>query len=82
VEGQRDSDEEFSFYRYVGEYLREASVLILVFGFLDPLVPQGDRLNTLRERIAAIPALWAILVLAVSLTLVALGILLEWLRKR
>lgn len=82
MEGQRESNEEFSLYRYAGDYFREASVLIFVFGFLDPLVPQGDKPNTLQERFAAIPAIWAILVVAVSLAFLAVGILLEWLRKR
>jgi hypothetical protein len=82
VEGQLGSNEEFSLFRYVGEYFREAGVLIFVFGFLDPLVPQGDNPNTLHDRLAAFPGPWALLVVIISLGFLAVGILSEWLRKR
>lgn len=83
VEGQLDSgDDEFSLSRHIGEYLREASVLFLVFGFLDPLIPQVDKPGTVIERMAAIPSSWVLLVVLVSVGCFIVGILLEWLRKR
>jgi hypothetical protein len=82
VEGQLGSDEEFSLLRYIGEYFREASVLVFVFGFLDPLVPQGDKTTTLQDRLAAFPGLWAAFVIGISLGFLCVGIGSEWLRKR
>jgi hypothetical protein len=82
VESQLSSDEEFSLFRYVGEYFREAGVLVFVFGFLDPLVPQSDTANTLRDRLVAFPGVWALLVVLISLGFLGVGICSEWLRKR
>jgi hypothetical protein len=82
VEGQTSSNEEFSLFRYIGEYFREAGVLVFVFGFLDPLVPQVDHPNTLGARVDALSGLWAFLVVSISLGFLTVGILVEWLRKR
>ena len=74
--------ERFSLARLGGEYLREASVLVAVFGFLDPLVPTAESKATVWERVGAFPAAWGIAVVAVSLLLFSLGTLVEWLRLR
>lgn len=73
------SADRFSLAGHIGEYLREASVLILVFGFLDPLVT-GSAQMELRERFSSVTGSWAIFVLIVSLMLFAIGAAIEWRR--
>lgn len=74
--------EEFSLPKLGGEYLREASVLIFVFGFLDPLVPHAGAQDSLQERVASFPGIWALAVVAVSMMFFVVGTLVEWLRLR
>lgn len=80
--GGATAGERFSLARLGGEYLREASVLVAVFGFLDPLVPTAEAKGTVWDRIGTFPAVWGIAVVAVSLLLFFLGSLVEWLRLR
>ena len=75
-----EGGEKFSFAGLLGGYLREASVLVLVFGFLDPLAT-GVAHGTVGERMSAVPGDWALLVLFASLFLLGIGVLLEWVRK-
>ena len=60
----------------LGKYLQEASVLVLVFGFLDPLVFAPDA-KTLGDRFNAIQFGWAVLIGGFSLVFLASGVLLE-----
>ncbi|HEX4423003.1 MAG TPA: hypothetical protein VH165_34035 [Kofleriaceae bacterium] len=71
--------ERFSVTGHLGSYLREASVLILVFGLLDPLV--GSAHTNLNDRLSEMTGDWALFVLAVSLLLFGIGLFLDWLRK-
>lgn len=74
--------EEFSVYRHIGDYLREASVLIFVFGFLDPLIPETGAEVSLKDRLFGLPGAWVGSVLVVSVAFLTVGILIEWLRTR
>jgi hypothetical protein len=65
-----------------GEYFREASVLILVFGFLDPLVDPANSGHALPARFSAIPTSWTVFVLAISLVFFLIGSVAEWIRTR
>jgi ABC-type multidrug transport system permease subunit len=62
------------------EYLREASVLVLVFGFLDPLVQPEARAGGLKGRFIAVELPWALLVIVVSFVLFFGGIALDRVR--
>lgn len=72
--------EGFSLAREISAYLREASVLVLVFGFLDPLA-SGTAHGGVRERLSAVPGDWAVFVLVVSLFLLVIGMFLDWIRR-
>lgn len=53
------------------EYFREGSVLILVFGVLDPMVQRSETAGTsafgrLWDRLSASDGLWALLILIIS----------------
>jgi len=74
--------ERFSLARLGGEYLREASVLVAVFGFLDPMIPGDSAHGTVWDRVGAFPLAWGIAVVLVSLLLFSLGSLVEYLRLR
>jgi hypothetical protein len=66
--------EPYSLAGLCGDYLREASVLTLVFGWLEPLLRGAERPNFSQGA-------WALLVLAISIVLFGLGAFLEWKRK-
>lgn len=75
-----DGAESFSLARLIGTWFREASVLILVFGFLDPLVdPRAG--TSVTDRLSAFPGTWGLLVLFVSATFFAIGAILEARRR-
>ncbi len=66
--------------KMVGDYLREASVLVLVFGFLDTLVGTEPAGRSLHDRLDEVPTDWVIFVLALSVSLFLIGVVLERLR--
>jgi hypothetical protein len=74
--------EKFSLSKAGGEYFREASVLILVFGFLDPLVDPANNGQAIQARFAAIPTSWTLFVLALSIVFFLIGSCAEWIRTR
>jgi hypothetical protein len=65
----------------VGDFLREASVLVMVFGFLDILVGDEPPGRSLHDRFDGLPIDWIILVLAVSMSLLVVGVVLERIRR-
>ena len=66
----------FSLAKLLGEYFREVSVLVFVFGFLDALAPRGD------SGFGTVTVSWGSFVLGVSIFFFAVGAITEWLRKR
>jgi hypothetical protein len=66
-----------------GEYFREASVLILVFGILDPMV-QSDAVAdpSLVARLQKVSFEWGLAVSVTSVLLFLGGVALDYLRTR
>ena len=64
------------------EFLREASVLVLIFGFLDPLVQpvHDNQARTLSARLENVELSWAVLVIALSVVFFFMGIKLDRVR--
>lgn len=67
---EQEADSRKTIVEMVGEFLREAAVLVLVFGFLDQL-SKGQPLN----------AIWTGFILLISALSLTLGILFERERK-